>query len=83
MYQVVKMKKEEMFKYGEDNQMLYTNSGKYFTWTKQSLFQVRDSTKNLVSTSTDHSTSNQECQCKELLNALELAMLPLRIGERM
>ena len=43
----------------------------------------RDSTVNSVSTSTDHSTSDQECQCKESWNLLVPTMSPLRDGERM
>jgi len=39
--------------------------------------------KNLVSISTDHSTSDQECQCKELLNAMAPTTSGSRDGERM
>jgi hypothetical protein len=46
-------------------------------------FKQRDSIKTLASTSTDHSTSDQECHSRELLNVLELTMSTLRDGETM
>jgi len=45
--------------------------------------QLRDWTRTLVSKSTDHSISDQECQWGELLNVLELIMWPSREWERM
>jgi hypothetical protein len=45
--------------------------------------QLRDLTKTMVSKSTDHSTSDQECQCTELLNALDITVPGSRIIERM
>jgi hypothetical protein len=38
-------------------------------------FKIRDFMKTLDSISTDHSTSNQDFQCKESSNATELLML--------
>ena len=45
--------------------------------------ELRASTKTLGYTSTDLSTSDPECQCKELLSAMVPTMSGLRDGERM
>ena len=51
--------------------------------TKQRLSDLKDLTRNLVSISTDHSTLDQECQCRELLNAMVPIMFGSEDGERM
>jgi hypothetical protein len=50
--------------------------------TRLPRLEPRASTRSSVSTSTDHSTSDQECQCKELLNATVPTMFGWRDGER-
>jgi hypothetical protein len=44
--------------------------GESSIWTNPERKVQRDTTPNSVSTSADHSTLDQECQCKELSNAL-------------
>jgi hypothetical protein len=46
-----------------------TKNGKLSMLTKQANSRLRDLMKSSVSTSTDHSTSDQECHSKELLSA--------------
>jgi hypothetical protein len=60
-----------------------TKDGRLSTLTKLIRSEPRDSTKNSVSISTDHSTSDPECQCKELLSAMVPTMSGSRDGERM
>jgi hypothetical protein len=62
---------------------MQTKDGKSCTLIKLTNSELRDSTKNSDSISTDHSTSDPECQCKELQNVLVQTMLFLRDGERM
>jgi hypothetical protein len=50
---------------------LQTKDGRSSMSTKHLKSEARVSTRNSDSTSTDHSISDQECQCKELLNATE------------
>jgi hypothetical protein len=50
--------------------------------TRLPRLEPRASTRSSVSTSTDHSTSDQECQCKELQNATVPTMFGWRDGER-
>jgi hypothetical protein len=52
-----------------------TRNGRSSILTKLSKLKLRDLTKSSVSISTDHSTSDQDSQCTESLNALELATL--------
>jgi hypothetical protein len=52
---------------------LSTKGGRSSTLIKLQKPEPRVSTKNSVSILTDHSISDQECQCKELLNATEPA----------
>ena len=49
-----------------------TRNGEFYILTKLPRLKPRDSTKNSVSISIDHSTSDQDFQCKELLNAMVL-----------
>jgi len=49
-------------------------SGRLSMLTKPSQIEPRDSTRNSASTSTDHSMLDQECLCKESLNAMVLTM---------
>jgi hypothetical protein len=46
-----------------------TRDGRLSILIKLKPLELRVSTRNSDSISTDHSTSDQECQCKELLSA--------------
>jgi hypothetical protein len=59
------------------------NNGKSFTLTKQERLKLRDSMRNSVSISTDHSTLDQDSQCKESLSAMVPTMSGSEDGERM
>jgi ribosome assembly protein YihI (activator of Der GTPase) len=59
-----------------------TKDGRLSMLTKLKLLELRDSTSNSDSTSTDLSTSDQECQCKELPSATVPTMSGSRDGER-
>jgi len=59
-----------------------TKSGKSSMLTRLKRLGLRVSTRNSDSTSTDHSTLDQECQCKESLNATAPTTSGLRDGER-
>jgi len=59
-----------------------TNSGKSSMLTRLKRLELRVSTRNSDSISTDHSMSDQECQCKESLNATALTTSGSRDGER-
>jgi hypothetical protein len=48
---------------------MQTKDGKLSMLTKLERSELRVSIKSLDSTLTDHSISDQECQCKELPNA--------------
>ena len=81
MSMVERMKKEDKLSFGASIMEL-TRDGEYFILTKLKKFNPRDLTKTSDGTLTDHSTSNPDSQCTELLNALELTTLSLRDGER-
>jgi hypothetical protein len=49
-----------------------TKDGRSSMLTKQRPLELRVSTRNSVSISTDHSTSDQECHSRELLSATVL-----------
>jgi len=61
MFQVEKILKDKQFGYGV-NMVEPTRDGKFSILTSNQRFQLKDSTKNTDSTSTDHSTSNQDFQ---------------------
>jgi hypothetical protein len=61
MYMEVKMKKEERLLYGEDTTEL-TRNGESSILTRKERDQPRVTTPTSDSISTDHSTSDQECQ---------------------
>ena len=61
MSQEPRMRKDKLFKYTVTT-VERTNNGMSFILTRLMDLKLRDSTKTLVSTSTDHSTSDQECQ---------------------
>lgn len=63
--------------------MVLIKDGLFFILTKKLLPKLRDSMKNLVSKSTDHSTLFQNFHSTELLSVLEQITLPSRDGERM
>jgi hypothetical protein len=65
---VPRTRKDKLFKYTVTT-VERTNNGMSFILTRLMDLKLRDSTKTLVSMWTDHSTSDQECQCRELLNA--------------
>jgi hypothetical protein len=52
-----------------------TKDGRFSTLLKLRMKLNQDLTKNLALISTDHSTSDQECQWEESWNLLVLAML--------
>jgi hypothetical protein len=62
---------------------MLTKDGKLFILTKLKQLELKVSTKNSASTSTDLSTSDQDSQCKELLSAMELTTCGSRDGGRM
>jgi len=64
------MLKDKLLEFTETMVKL-TRNGESSISTKLMLLKLRDSTKNSVSTSTDHSTSDLECQCKESLQCTE------------
>jgi hypothetical protein len=59
-----------------------TKDGRSSILTRLRNSEPRASTRSLDSTSTDHSTSDQECQCKELLSATVPTTSGSRDGER-
>jgi hypothetical protein len=61
MFMVTKTKKEEMSLYGRDT-TVPTRDGELFMKTNTRRKLLKDSTENTGSTSTEHSTSDQECQ---------------------
>jgi hypothetical protein len=65
---VEEMKKQDKSLPGRDT-TVPTRDGKSYTLTKLNQYQRRDSTKNSDSMSTDHSTSSQDSQSRELFNA--------------
>jgi hypothetical protein len=76
-----KMLKEPLLLSGTDTTEP-TKDGRFFMLTKHQRIQPRDSTKNSVSISTDHSTWSQDFQCTELPKLLEPAMLLSRDTSR-
>jgi hypothetical protein len=60
-----------------------TRNGKSNILTQSVRRTTRDLTKTLVSIQTDHSTSDQDFQCKELWNVSEPTTWYSRDGERM
>lgn len=70
MSKEAEMKKVKMFKSGRRTVQMLRN-GPSFMMTRKPRTKLEVRTKILVSQSTDLSTSDQECQCKELLNAGE------------
>jgi len=61
MSQEERMKKVNQFGLGS-SMMEPTRDGRSSILTKHQRFQLKDSTKNMDSTSTDHSTSDQDFQ---------------------
>jgi hypothetical protein len=53
----------------ETTKTMLIKDGRSSMLTRLKQLEPRASTKSLVSTSIDHSTSDQECQCRELLSA--------------
>jgi hypothetical protein len=70
---VERMKKDKVLLLMEIKRELIKN-GRLFMSIKPNQSEPRDSTRNSVSISTDHSMSDQECQCKESLSATVLTM---------
>jgi hypothetical protein len=64
-----KMLNINKFSYGRDTEKP-TRDGPFNILIKQSQLRPRDLMKNSVSISTDHSTSDQDFQCTESLNAM-------------
>jgi hypothetical protein len=72
-----KMRKVKLLKFmirTKTTNLMQTKDGRLCMLIKLSQTERKDSINNLVSISTDHSTLDQECQCKELLNAMEPTM---------
>jgi hypothetical protein len=63
-------------------ELMLTKDGRSSMLIKPLRQELRVSTKNSDSTSTDLSTLDQECQCKELLSVMVPTMSGLRDGER-
>jgi hypothetical protein len=76
-----KMKKVQQLEYLVTI-VVETNNGKLFTLMKLTRIERRVLMTNSVSISTDHFTSDQDCQCKESLNAMVPTMSGSRDGER-
>ena len=60
-----------------------TRNGQFNIWTQSRRFRLRDSLVTSVSMPTDHSTSDQDSQCKEWWSLSEPTILFWRDGERM
>jgi hypothetical protein len=80
MFKVVKMLKDKEFGSGADT-IRPTRDGELPMLTSTKRKKERDITETTDSISPDHSTSDQECQCKELLRESEV-MLDSEDGER-
>jgi hypothetical protein len=70
---VEKILKDKMFIFGLDTTRPIRD-GELLTLINIERNPVKDSTENMDSTSTEHSTSDQECQCKELPKELEVML---------
>jgi hypothetical protein len=75
------MKKVERLSFGTSTVVL-TKDGRLSTKMSTKRSKLRENLKNSDSTLIDHSISDLDTECKELLNALELIILSLRDGER-
>jgi len=85
MSKALRMRKDKRFKLQIETTKRVvqpTKDGRSFMLIRLMLLEPRASTKNSDSTSTDHSTSDPECQCKELLSATVPTMSGSRDGER-
>jgi hypothetical protein len=67
----------------EEDKMVLIKDGLFFILTKKLQPKLRDSMKNLVSKSTDHSTLSQNFHSTESLSALVPHTSDLRDGETM
>jgi hypothetical protein len=81
MLKEAKMLKVEMLSFGTDTMEL-TRDGKSSMLTKHQRFQQKVLMSNSDSTSTDHSTSNQECHSIELLRHMETTTSITEDGSR-
>jgi hypothetical protein len=70
-----RMKKDKLFKSVEEP-MVLTKDGRYSMLIREKRMPLRASTRSMVSTLTDHSTSDQDFHSKELLSA----MVPTTFG---
>jgi len=82
MSQEEKTRNTDQLSYTKDTERL-TSNGRLSTLMLLRRNSPRDWMLTSDSISTDHSTPDQECQCKESSNVLELTMLHSRDGERM
>jgi len=71
MLKELRMKKVEQLVFGVTTEESI-NNGELSILTKLTQLLQRELTKTSVSTSTDHSTLDQECQCRELLRCTEI-----------
>jgi hypothetical protein len=78
MLLVEKMLKAKLSIFGRKMVPMLKN-GLSFTKTKKKNSEEKERMKSSTSRSIDHSTSDQECQCRELLNAGEQTMLSFLI----
>jgi hypothetical protein len=82
MYSKVKMLKDRISRFMEDT-MEPIKDGRYSILTRRQRLKPRDSMKNLDSISIDHSTLDQDSQCRESLSAMEPTTSGSEDGERM
>jgi hypothetical protein len=67
MFTKTRILKDKRLLYGRDT-TAGTKDGEFFILTKQHRKEQVDSIRNMDCTSTDHSTSDPDFQCRELLN---------------
>jgi hypothetical protein len=68
MYSKERMKKCKLFKFMVDTTEP-TRDGRFSIWIPRQRIEPRESMKNSVFTSIDHSTSDQDCHSRESLSA--------------
>jgi hypothetical protein len=78
----VRTRKDKLFRFIIDT-MVPTKDGRFSILTRRQRLKPRDSMKNLDSISIDHSTLDQDSQCRELLSAMEPITSGSEDGERM
>jgi hypothetical protein len=82
MYSKVKMLRDRISRFTEDITE-QIRDGRYSILTRRQRLKPRDSMKNSDSISIDHSTLDQDSQCRELPSATVPTMFGSEDGERM